>query len=100
MNATPTQNTTDDFLSNLQNDPLTTAAHFYAAGLPQSDKAVNFLADELGLSIEQAKEQTIGFSDRRLGKTLPSKDTAAGRQLREQLQAVTDRIDIAFSTEL
>ncbi len=46
-----------------------------------------FVTDELGLTIEQATEQQIGFSDRTLGKLLPSKRLKAGREIRERLQA-------------
>ncbi len=78
----------EDFLDNLQAVPIATAANFYAARLPLNDKAIAFLADELKLSIEEAAKEQIGFSDRRLGKTLPSTDSAAGRNLRQLLQQV------------
>ena len=78
----------EDFNNNLNDDPLTTAANFYAARLPLNDKAVAFLADELKMTIEEAAKKQIGFSDRRLGKTLPSTDSAAGRQLRKLLKSV------------
>ena len=60
-----------DFLDALEADPLKTAVEFYAARLPLHDKAIAFLADEFKLTLEQAAEQQIGFSDRRLGKNCP-----------------------------
>jgi len=75
----------NDFVQAINADPLTTAAEFYAARLSHSAKAVAYLQDELGLSLEEAAEFRIGFSDRRLGKHLPSKDSLAGRELRSTL---------------
>ncbi len=87
---TPTKERTIQlsFLEALQANPFKTAAEFYAARLPLHDKAVAFLADEFKLSIEQAAEQEIGLSDRRLGKNLPSTDSARGRELRQQLKEI------------
>ena len=78
----------EDFITNLSNDPLTTAVNFYAARLPLNDRAVAFTCDELKLTLEQASKERIGFSDRRLGKTLPSNDSAAGREIRKLLKSV------------
>ena len=77
-----------DFLDALEADPLKTAVEFYAARLPLHDKAVAFLADEFKLTVEQATEQQIGFSDRRLGKNLPTTDSQRGRNLRKQLKEI------------
>ena len=76
------------FLDALEADPLKTAVEFYAARLPLNDKAVAFLADEFKLTIERAGEQQVGFSDRRLGKCLPTTDSQRGRDLRQQLKAI------------
>jgi PAS domain-containing protein len=76
------------FLDALETDPIKTASEFYAARLPEHDKAVAFLADEFKLSIEQATQQQIGFSDRRLGKNLPTTDSQRGRDIRKQLKEV------------
>ena len=76
------------FLDALEADPLKTAIEFYAARLPLNDKAVAFLADEFKLTTEQAAQQQIGFSDRRLGKNLSTADSARGRDLRKQLKAI------------
>ena len=76
------------FLDALEADPLKTAVEFYAARLPLNDKAVAFLADEFQLTIEQAKEHNIGFSDRRVGKCLPTTDSQRGRDLRQQLKGI------------
>ena len=59
---------------------------FYASCLATCQKAISFVHDELGLSLEQATEQQIGFSDRTLGSQLPSKRIKAGREVRELLQ--------------
>ena len=75
-------------MERLQKNPITTAAKFYAARLPLNDKAIAFAAEELQLTIEQASEFNIGFSDRRLGKNLPSRDGEAGRNIRALLQDV------------
>ena len=88
---TVTSNRTDlpgDFTEQLRVTPFATAASFYAARLPLHDKATAFVAEELKLTIEQASQFQIGFSDRRLGKNLPSKDSEAGRSLRALLQEI------------
>ncbi len=77
-----------NFLDALAADPLGTAVEFYAARLPEHQKAVAFLLDEFQLTIEQAQQQNIGFSDRRLGKNLPTTDSQRGRDLRRQLKAI------------
>ncbi len=88
--GTSTKDRTIDasFLDALEADPLKTAVEFYAARLALNDKAVAILADEFKLTVEQAKEHNIGFSDRRLGKNLPTTDSARGRDLRQQLKAI------------
>ena len=74
------------FLDGLENNPLKTAVKFYAARLPLNDKAVAFLADQFKLTVQQAAEQRIGFSDRRLGKNLPTTDSQRGRDLARATQ--------------
>ncbi|MEM6469722.1 MAG: hypothetical protein AAF802_09130 [Planctomycetota bacterium] len=69
-------------------NPIQVAIEFYAAQLPLHLKAVSFVESELGLTTEQAAKERIGFSDRRLAKTLRSTDSKAGRDLREQLKTI------------
>ena len=86
MTTKPSTKTT--LISSLESDPLKTTTEFYASRLSESAKAIAFLADEYSLSTKQAMELQIGFSDRRLAKTLPSTDTRAGRDLRSRLKEV------------
>ena len=86
MTTNPSTKTT--LISSLESDPLKTTTEFYASRLSESAKAIAFLADEYSLSTKQAMELQIGFSDRRLAKTLPSTDTRAGRDLRSRLKEV------------
>jgi hypothetical protein len=77
-----------DFINDLTSEPLTAAVNFYAHRLPLNEKAVAFIAAELKLNCGEAAKRSIGFSDRRLGKTLPSKESQQGGDLREQLKSV------------
>lgn len=74
-----------DFLQRITDQPWKTVADYYATRLPESPKAVTFIETELGLSLEQAALQRIGFSDRTLGKFLPTKDSQTGRDVRDTL---------------
>ena len=76
------------FISSLESDPLKTTTEFYASRLNDSPKAVAFLKDEFDINVEQATKLQVGFSDRRLAKTLPSTDTRTGRDLRSRLKEV------------
>ncbi len=78
----------EPFLRELSCDPLGTAARYYAERLSLSRKAVAFVQDELGMSIEDAISQRVGFSDRTLGPLVPAKQTKEGRRIREQLTSV------------
>jgi hypothetical protein len=69
----------------IASDPITAAIDYYATCLESNPKAAAFVAKELGLTIDQAREQRIGFSDRSLGKQLPSNDTKTGKDLRQRL---------------
>ncbi len=70
----------------IEANPLLALIVFYAACLDAHPKAIAFIERELGLSVEAAKEQKIGFSDRSLGKELPSSDGQRGRALRKLLK--------------
>lgn len=69
----------------IEQQPLTALVDYYATCLESNPKVLAFVQKELGLSIEQAKERNIGFSDRSLGKQLPSADGQRGRALRKRL---------------
>jgi DNA primase len=68
-------------LNRLLERPMQTAAEYYARHL--SDAAHNFL-DKHCLSADS--QLAVGFSDRTLGKQLPSKTLKAGHLMRQQLQ--------------
>ena len=86
----PTQmnerNIDDSFLDALESDPFKAVCDFNAERLSHNDKAAAFLEETFGLSVEQANSQKVGFSDRRLGKCLPTNDSKRGLQLRDMLK--------------
>lgn len=73
------------FVTQLIAQPLLAVAMHYASCLLTNAKALAFVAEELGLTPEQATEQQIGFSDRSLGTLIPSKQIKTGREIREAL---------------
>ncbi len=75
----------DPITQAIQADPLTAATDYYASCLEANAKAVKYLNDELGLTIEEAKAKRIGFSDRSLGKQFPKGETKAGKAIRQPL---------------
>ncbi len=79
---------TPTFTRRLENEPFSAVAGYYAECLTTNTKATRFLADEFGLNLEQAAEFQVGFSDRSLGKVVPSRDSELGRHLREILRDV------------
>ena len=70
----------------LESEPFSAVSGYYAECLADNSKATRFLADEFGLSLEKAAEFHVGFSDRSLGKVVPSRDCELGRHLREILR--------------
>ena len=76
------------FTRRLENEPFSAVSGYYAECLAADTKATRFLADEFGLSLEQAAEFQIGFSDRSLGKVVPNRDCELGRHLREILREI------------
>ena len=91
MTTTPTtpatQTATDEtFIESIQATPMATAANYYADCLSESPKAVAFILDQFSMTLKQAAEFQIGFSDRTLGKRLPSKDMREGRDVRKFLK--------------
>jgi PAS domain-containing protein len=82
----PTNN--DDFLTSLKGNPLATVAAFYASCLSASAKAIEFIKDELKLTLEEATAQGYGFSDRTLGKQMPPAQVKVGRELRDSLKSI------------
>ena len=74
------------FTRRLENEPFSAVSGYYAECLAESIKATRFLADQLGLNLEKAAEFQVGFSDRSLGKVVPSRDCELGRHLREILR--------------
>ncbi len=79
---------TPTFMRRLENEPFSAVSGYYAECLAANTKASRFLADEFGLSLKKAAESQIGFSDRSLGKVVPSRDCELGRNLREILRDV------------
>ncbi len=78
----------NDFLQQLQQRPLEAVANFYAASLQENPHAVEFVREELRLTIAQATEKRIGFSDRSLGNQIPGRRVKAGRQVRDLLVSI------------
>jgi hypothetical protein len=78
----------EEFVSSISNQPMETAAQFYAQSLPENEKASAYLRNELRYSLEQAAEHLIGFSDRSLGRLLPTGSSQRGRALRQKLTAI------------
>ncbi len=76
------------FTRRLENEPFSAVSGYYAECLAANTKATRFLADEFGLSLEKAAEFQVGFSDRSLGKVVPSRDCELGRHLRGILRDV------------
>lgn len=73
------------FLQDLLDNTIETLIAFYATCFQSAPKAIAYAQEDLGLTLEQAAEQAIGFSDRTLGKHIPSKRTKIGKQIREKL---------------
>ena len=65
---------------------MATAANYYAGCLSEAPKAVAFTLEQFSMTLKQAAEFQIGFSDRTLGKQLPSKDIREGRDVRKSLK--------------
>ena len=80
------RNIDDSFLDALEDDPFKAVCDFNAERLPASDKATSFLLSKYNITPERAHDEKIGFSDRRLGKCLPSNDSKRGLQLRDMLK--------------
>ena len=76
------------FTRRRENEPFSAVSGYYAECLAASTKATRFLADEFGLSLEEAAKLQAGFSDRSLGKVIPSRDCELGRHLLEILRDV------------
>ena len=57
---------------------MATAANYYAGCLSETPKAVAFILDQFSMTLKQAAEFQIGFSDRTLGKRLPFEGHARG----------------------
>jgi len=78
----------NDFLQQIIDNPLAAVADYYASCLAEHSRAVDFIADEFKLSLEQATEKRFGFSDRSLGNQIPPRRIKAGRQVRELLTSL------------
>ena len=72
----------DNFLTQLQDQPLATVADYYAGRLVASPKAIAYLHR----NALHGELMAIGFSDRTLGKHIPSKILKLGRNIRLQLE--------------
>lgn len=68
--------------------PFSALVDYYASCLDHHPRAIAYLKMELNLTLEAAKAQNIGFSDRSLGKQLPSADGQRGRVLRKRLKTL------------
>ena len=71
----------------LQSKPLATVAAYYARCLPENSKALNYLRRN-ALFCDESESMQVGFADRTLGKHIPSRTVAAGRRIRQQLEAL------------
>jgi hypothetical protein len=69
-----------------ERDPLGSTINYYASCLEKHPKAVAAVERLLGLSVEAARDASIGFSDRSLGNQLPAKQVVAGLRLRTRLE--------------
>jgi hypothetical protein len=78
----------NDFVTRITANPFATVALFYAGCLSASAKAISYACEELKLTPDQAAAQHIGFSDRTLGKELPSRRIKAGREVRDLLESM------------
>ena len=73
----------------IEQQPLTALVNYYVSCLDNHPKAIAFIEKKLGLSIEQAKQQMIGFSNRSLGKqTSIDRRSKRGRALRNRLKTL------------
>ena len=70
----------------MEHDPLGTVIAHYASCLEQHPKALAAVERLLGMSHEQARAASVGFSDRSLGNQLPSRRIVAGVRIRTQLE--------------
>ncbi len=77
--------TDHSFTQRIFSAPLATTIDYYAERLVDNDKALTFLRKNLLSADANLK---VGFSDRTLGKQLPSNRNKAGRDVRERLQGV------------
>ena len=81
-------NTTNEFVMQLIATPLTAVVTHYASCLATSPKAMQYVADEMKLSPQQAASEQLGFADRSLGTLIPSKQVKTGRAIRDALLAL------------
>ena len=72
----------DNFFRQLQDQPLAAVADYYARRLAASPKAIAYLHR----NALHCELMAIGFSDRTLGKHIPSKILKLGRNIRIQLE--------------
>ncbi|MEM8911067.1 MAG: DNA primase [Planctomycetota bacterium] len=72
----------------INQNPFEALSDYYAAAIETNTKALDYLWKEFQIDSATTLEQRIGFSDRSLGKELPSADTQAGRDLRDQLKSL------------
>ena len=70
----------------MEHDPLGTVIAYYASCLEQHPKALAAVERLLGISHEQARAASVGFSDRSLGNQLPNRRIVAGVRIRTQLE--------------
>ena len=80
--------TTNQFVIQLIAARLTAIVTHYASCLATSPKAMQYVADEMKLSPQQAASLQIGFADRSLGTLIPSKQVKTGREIRDALLAL------------
>lgn len=74
----------ESFVEDITTNPIATAACYYASRLNENDKILDYLQRQA--LYDPSETLGIGFSDRTLGKHLPSNRIKAGRDLRKQLQ--------------
>jgi DNA primase len=88
----------EEFLAQLQADPLATVCRYYAQCLADHPKAIEYLQSNLLLPQQSTDDDseaaelrsalTIGFADRTLGKRIPSKMIKRGQMIRRQLESL------------
>ena len=76
-----------EFIEQLQANPLATVSDYYASCLDTNPKALDYLQRH-ALYIPEDLSLKVGFADRTLGKLVPLKSTTLGKHIRVQLASL------------